>query len=325
MRWRGDRQSSNVEERGRSVGKIASGGGIGIFLIAIIVFFISGGDLSTVTDTLGGGITPATYETENVASKEYTEEKEFASVVFAHLEDYWNEEFEKRGQSYQNPTLVLFTDSVDSACGQASSQVGPFYCPADQNVYLDLSFASELANNYGATGDYAMAYVIAHEVGHHVQNQLGITDQLNKLRNQVSETEYNRYSVRLELQADYLAGCFSKYLAEQTYQGQPILEAGDIDEAITAANAIGDDTLQKEAQGYAVPDSFTHGTSQQRISWFKRGYKYGDLEHGDTFNEKNLDLATADHENTRQLAGIFLHAFFQRAVSIIINFALLNS
>lgn len=297
MRWRGDRQSSNVEDRsgssGRPVGKIATGGGLGIFLIAIIVFFISGGDLSTVTDTLGGGVTPATYETENVSSQEYTDQKEFAAVVFAHLEDYWNGEFAERNEPYQNPKLVLFTDSVNSACGQASSQVGPFYCPADQNVYLDLSFADELSNKYGATGDYAMAYVIAHEVGHHVQNELGISKQLDKIRQRVSETEYNKYSVRLELQADYLAGCFSKYLAGQTYQGQPILEEGDIDEAITAANAIGDDTLQKEYQGYVVPDSFTHGTSQQRINWFKRGYKYGDLEHGDTFNEKNLDLASA--------------------------------
>lgn len=297
MRWRGDRQSSNVEDRsgsgGRPVGKIATGGGIGVFLIAIIVFFLSGGDLSTVTDSLGGDVTPATYETENVSSKEYTDQKEFAAVVFAHLEDYWNDEFEEMNDSYQNPKLVLFTDSVSSACGQASSQVGPFYCPADQNVYLDLSFADELANKYGATGDYAMAYVIAHEVGHHVQNELGISTQLDKIRKRVSETEYNKYSVRLELQADYLAGCFSKYLADQTYEGQPILEEGDIAEAITAANAIGDDTLQKEYQGYVVPDSFTHGTSEQRISWFKRGYKYGDLEHGDTFNEKDLDLANA--------------------------------
>lgn len=296
MRWRGDRQSTNVEDRsgssGRSVGKMATGGGLGAIVIAIIVFLISGGDLGSVTNTLGGGITPASYETENVQSTEYQEQKEFAAVVFAHLEDYWNEEFSEMNESYQNPNLILFTDSVNSACGQATSQVGPFYCPGDENVYLDLSFADELSQKYGATGDYAMAYVIAHEVGHHVQNELGITSQLNKIRQQVSETEYNKYSVRLELQADYLAGCFSKYLAGETHDGQPILEAGDIEEAITAANAIGDDTLQKEYQGYVVPDSFTHGTSQQRINWFNRGYKYGDLEHGDTFKEKDLDLAS---------------------------------
>lgn len=271
---------------------MATGGGLGAIVIAIIVFLISGGDLGSVTNTLGGGITPASYETENVQSTEYQEQKEFAAVVFAHLEDYWNEEFSEMNESYQNPNLVLFTDSVNSACGQATSQVGPFYCPGDENVYLDLSFADELSQKYGATGDYAMAYVIAHEVGHHVQNELGITSQLNKIRQQVSETEYNKYSVRLELQADYLAGCFSKYLAGETHDGQPILEAGDIEEAITAANAIGDDTLQKEYQGYVVPDSFTHGTSQQRINWFNRGYKYGDLEHGDTFKEKDLDLAS---------------------------------
>ena len=296
MRWRGDRQSTNVEDRSgssvRSVGKMATGGGLGAIVIAIIVFLISGGDLGSVTNTLGGGITPASYETENVQSTEYQEQKEFAAVVFAHLEDYWNEEFSDMNESYQNPNLVLFTDSVNSACGQATSQVGPFYCPGDENVYLDVSFADELSQKYGATGDYAMAYVIAHEVGHHVQNELGITSQLNKIRQQVSETEYNKYSVRLELQADYLAGCFSKYLAGETHDGQPILEAGDIEEAITAANAIGDDTLQKEYQGYVVPDSFTHGTSQQRINWFNRGYKYGDLEHGDTFKEKDLDLAS---------------------------------
>ncbi|KRM78998.1 metalloprotease [Lapidilactobacillus dextrinicus DSM 20335] len=297
MRWRGNRQSSNVEDRsgssGQSIGKVATaGGGIGALVIALIVFFVSGGNLGTVTDTLGGNIAPTAYETTNTVTKDYTEQKEFAAVVFAHLEDYWNQEFTNRNTAYQNPKLVLFSNSVNSACGQASSQVGPFYCPADQNVYLDLSFADELSTKYGATGDYAMAYVIAHEVGHHVQNELGISDQVDKIRDRVSTTEYNQYSVRLELQADYLAGCFSKYLAGRTYQGQPILEEGDLEEALTAANAIGDDTLQKEYQGYVVPDSFTHGTSQQRINWFKRGYQYGDLEHGNTFNEQNLDLAS---------------------------------
>lgn len=293
MRWRGSRQSSNVEERtGSSVGKIASGGGLGVFVIALLVFFISGGDLGSVTDTLGGNTTSTAYETSPMTNKDYNDQKDFAAVVFAHLEDYWHAEFKDRNKTYQNPKLVLFTNSVNSACGPATSQVGPFYCPADQNVYLDLSFADELSTKYGATGDYAMAYVIAHEVGHHVQNELGISDQVDKIRNRVSTTEYNQYSVRLELQADYLAGCFTKYLAGKSYQGQPILETGDVEEALTAANAIGDDTLQKEYQGYVVPDSFTHGTSQQRINWFKRGYQYGDLEHGNIFNEQNLDLAS---------------------------------
>ncbi|MER1926343.1 MAG: neutral zinc metallopeptidase [Enterococcus casseliflavus] len=295
MKWRGGRQSSNVDDRtGRSSGSggmLAAGGGIGTVIIAILFFLFSGGDLSSLPDVLGGSGQAANYQTENVGTSEYTEEKEFSAVVFGYLEDYWQDVFQERQETYQDPTLVLFTGSVQSACGYATSQVGPFYCPADENVYLDLSFANELSDKYGASGDFAMAYVIAHEVGHHVQNELGITQQLEKIRQQVSEKEYNQYSVRLELQADYLAGTFAKYLQGETYQGQPILEAGDIQEAITAANAIGDDTLQKEYQGYVVPDSFTHGTSQQRVDWFNRGYRYGDLAHGDTFNVDSLDLS----------------------------------
>lgn len=295
MKWRGGRQSSNVDDRtGRSSGSggmLAAGGGIGTVIIAILFFLFSGGDLSSLPDVLGGSGQAANYQTENVGTSEYTEEKEFSAVVFGYLEDYWQDVFQERQETYQDPTLVLFTGSVQSACGYATSQVGPFYCPADENVYLDLSFANELSDKYGASGDFAMAYVIAHEVGHHVQNELGITQQLDKIRQQVSEKEYNQYSVRLELQADYLAGTFAKYLQGETYQGQPILEAGDIQEAITAANAIGDDTLQKEYQGYVVPDSFTHGTSQQRVDWFNRGYRYGDLAHGDTFNVDSLDLS----------------------------------
>ncbi|MFZ4853634.1 neutral zinc metallopeptidase [Enterococcus entomosocium] len=295
MKWRGGRQSSNVDDRtGRSSGSggmLAAGGGIGTVIIAVLFFLFSGGDLNSLPDVLGGSGQAANYQTENVGTSEYTEEKEFSAVVFGYLEDYWQDVFQERQETYQEPTLVLFTGSVQSACGYATSQVGPFYCPADENVYLDLSFANELSDKYGASGDFAMAYVIAHEVGHHVQNELGITQQLEKIRQQVSEKEYNQYSVRLELQADYLAGTFAKYLQGETYQGQPILEAGDIQEAITAANAIGDDTLQKEYQGYVVPDSFTHGTSQQRVDWFNRGYRYGDLAHGDTFNVDSLDLS----------------------------------
>ena len=295
MKWRGGRQSSNVDDRtGRSSGSdgmLAAGGGIGTVIIAVLFFLFSGGDLNSLPDVLGGSGQAANYQTENVGTSEYTEEKEFSAVVFGYLEDYWQDVFQERQETYQDPTFVLFTGSVQSACGYATSQVGPFYCPADENVYLDLSFANELSDKYGASGDFAMAYVIAHEVGHHVQNELGITQQLEKIRQQVSEKEYNQYSVRLELQADYLAGTFAKYLQGETYQGQPILEAGDIQEAITAANAIGDDTLQKEYQGYVVPDSFTHGTSQQRVDWFNRGYRYGDLAHGDTFNVDSLDLS----------------------------------
>ena len=287
MRWQGGRKSSNVEDRTTGTGAKVAGGGIGVIVIVVLAFLFSGGDLNSVVDVLNqsGGIQPASYETENVGTQEYTEQKEFAAVVFGYLEDYWQQEFTAMNQTYTDPKLVLFSGSVRSACGQASAQVGPFYCPADESVYLDLSFGEELAQRYGATGDFAMAYVLAHEVGHHVQNELGVSQQVDRLRQRLSEKEYNQYSVRLELQADYLAGCFAKYLEGETYQGQPILEVGDIEEAITAANAIGDDTLQKEYQGYVVPDSFTHGTSQQRVAWFKRGVEYGDLAHGNTFQD----------------------------------------
>jgi predicted metalloprotease len=180
---------------------------------------------------------------------------------------------------YVEPTLVLFSGQVQSACGVAGSQVGPFYCPADQKLYIDLSFYDQLSQEYGASGDFAMAYVVAHEVGHHVQNLLGIMDQVQSSRNQLSETEYNELNVRLELQADYLAGVWANYVQEQG-----VLEEGDFEEALTAAHAVGDDTLQKENQGYVVPDSFTHGTSEQRMRWFTKGFEIGNLSGGDTFN-----------------------------------------
>ncbi len=307
MRWQGGRKSRNVEDQtnrssgggnfggfgpsGGGLGKKTAGGGLGVIIIAIIGFFLFGGDLGDLGSVLGGQMQPASYETQNVDtnSSQYQEQKEFAAVVFGYLEDYWHEQAQKEGFDHEDPTLVLFSGSVRTACGQASAQVGPFYCPGDQKVYLDLSFGKELATKYGATGDFAMAYVLAHEVGHHIQYELGLTQQLDKIRRQVSEEEYNQYSVRLELMADYLAGSFAKYLEGETYNGQPILEVGDIEEAITAANAIGDDTLQKEYQGYVVPDSFTHGTSAQRVEWFQRGVKYGDLKHGNTFAGTGVD------------------------------------
>lgn len=315
MKWRGARQSDNVEERsnttsnntnglggllsvllsgldGRSIGRKASGiGGIGtLVIIALLLFTGNGSNLGSLSNIITGTPQPASYQTKNIESSDYQDEKEFASVVFAYLEDYWQDYFKQQNKSYTNPKLVLYSSAVQTACGQGQTQMGPFYCPADQDVYLDLSFAKELSTTYGAKGDFAMAYVIAHEVGHHVQNELGISDQMAKIRQQVSETEYNQYSVRLELQADYLAGTFAKYLDGEKLNGQPILDVGDIDEAVTAANAVGDDTLQKKYQGQVVPDSFTHGSSKQRIAWFKRGYQYGDLEHGDTFDEKDLNL-----------------------------------
>ena len=201
---------------------------------------------------------------------------EFVSVVLAYTEDAWTQEFANNNMEYVEPTLVLFSGQVQSACGVAGSQVGPFYCPADQKLYIDLSFYDQLSQEYGASGDFAMAYVVAHEVGHHVQNLLGIMDQVQGYRGQVIETEYNELNVRLELQADYLAGVWANYVQEQG-----VLEAGDFEEALTAAHAVGDDTLQKQYQGYVVPDSFTHGTSEQRMRWFTKGFETGDLSGGD--------------------------------------------
>ena len=221
----------------------------------------------------GGGMSaPAGPEQERL--------KEFASAVLADTEDVWSDQFRQMGRDYPEPTLVLFNGRVESACGLASAAVGPFYCPGDQKVYLDLSFFNELAKRYESPGDFAQAYVIAHEIGHHVQNQLGIMEKVNSMRGRISEEEYNALSVRLELQADYLAGMWAHHAQKM----RQILEPGDIEEALRAATAIGDDALQMQAQGYVVPDSFTHGSSEQRLKWFTRGFESGRLEDGDTFN-----------------------------------------
>ncbi|MBD0331242.1 MAG: neutral zinc metallopeptidase, partial [Chitinophagaceae bacterium] len=212
------------------------------------------------------------------------QQAKFVKTVLAETEDVWHQIFSQMGRNYEEPTLVLFNGSTQSGCGFASSATGPFYCPGDQRLYIDLSFYNELQNRFGAPGDFAMAYVVAHEVGHHIQNLLGTSDKMARLRQQLSEGEYNKYSVRLELQADFLAGVWAHY-----EQGKNILERGDIEEALNAANAIGDDRLQKEAQGYVVPESFTHGTSAQRMYWFKKGFETGDIEQGDTFNATDLE------------------------------------
>lgn len=281
MRWKDRRKSSHVEDRrGSSMGgKTLVGGGISGVLILLVFTFLSGGDFgdflnSALLDT-GTNTTIAPYqETETEA-----ERADFVSVVLADTEDVWTDVFQEYGYVYKDPTLVLFSGSVQSACGVAGSSTGPFYCPGDANLYIDLSFYDELSQQFNAPGDFAMAYVVAHEVGHHVQTQLGLTKQLDSLRNQLSETEFNQYQVRFELQADYLAGVWAHYA-----QGLGYLEEGDYEEAINAAGAVGDDRLQQQAQGYVVPESFTHGTSDQRMYWFDRGFKSGNLEDGDTFN-----------------------------------------
>lgn len=279
MRWQGRRTSSNVDDRrGMSRGKMAVGGGIGTIVIALIIYFL-GGDPGSMLDQLQigrGGMeqTTMTSETEDQLAQ-------FASVVLADCEDVWNKIFSESGRSYREPTLVLYNGQVQSACGLSSSATGPFYCPADEKVYIDLSFLDDLQNRLNMEGDFAMAYIIAHEVGHHVQKVLGIMNQVDELRGQLSETEFNKVSVRLELQADFLAGVWA-YHAEKMFG---ILEDGDIDEAMRAAGAVGDDRIQKQSQGYVVPDSFTHGTSEQRMYWFRKGFKTGDVSQGDTFSE----------------------------------------
>ncbi|QWU13881.1 hypothetical protein SAMN04487895_101130 [Paenibacillus sophorae] len=279
MKWQGRRASSNVEDRRGRGGKAVVGGGLGVGgIVIILIVMLLGGDpgdiLNSITTTSSSTQTSGNYE----LSQQEQELSQFVSVVLADTEDVWSEVFRQKGLTYENPTLVLYTDSVESACGASSSAVGPFYCPADYKLYIDLSFYDELQQRFQSPGDFAMAYVIAHEVGHHVQTLLGTTDKYAARMQQD-----NAYQVRFELQADYLAGVWAHYA-----QDKNLLEAGDIDEALTAASAVGDDTLQKKAQGYAVPESFTHGTSEQRKSWFYKGFKSGTIEGGDTFHAKSL-------------------------------------
>jgi uncharacterized protein len=281
VRWREGRRSENVEDRRGISGKGLAFGGIGSVVILIVALllgvdprtFLGGGDSSSP-----GPNAPASRS----ANPEEEELKDFSSSVLANTEDVWGEIFRQRGQQYRPPKLVLFNGQIRSPCGLSSSAVGPFYCPGDQKVYIDLSFYRELKTRFRAPGDFAQAYVIAHEVGHHIQNLLGTMDRVNSMQSRASEHEANDLSVRLELQADFYAGVWARY-AEQ----KGLLEAGDIEEALRAATAIGDDSLQKEAQGYVVPDSFTHGTSEQRMRWFRRGFETGDIRQGDTFNVRS--------------------------------------
>jgi predicted metalloprotease len=282
MRWQGERQSSNIEDRrGMSAGKVAVGGGLGTVLLLIIAL-IFGADPRQLLEQMPTGPS-SEVQSSRPLNPEEEQLKEFVSVVLAKSEDVWNNVFQQNGRQYREPTLVLFTDRVDSACGRAGAAVGPFYCPGDEKVYIDLSFYEELRRRFQAPGDFAQAYVIAHEVGHHVQHLLGISDRVDAMRGRVSEVEANQLSVRLELQADFFAGVFARYVKDQG-----VLDPGDIEEALTAASAIGDDKIQRQQTGYVVPDSFTHGSSAQRLRWFKRGYDSGDIRQGDTFSARDL-------------------------------------
>ena len=285
MRWKQSRRSTNVDDRrGRRMSRPVAmgGGGIGLLIIVVVALFL-GVDptplLQNSTSTSVSSGPPAA-----PPSAEQNELADFVSVVLADTEDTWRAQFAEGGQRYVEPTLVLFTDRVQSACGMAGAAMGPFYCPADQQIYIDLGFYDELRSRFRAPGDFAQAYVIAHEVGHHVQNLLGISDQVHNSQRGLGKAEANALSVRLELQADCFAGVWA-YHAQRT---RDILEEGDLEEALSAASAIGDDRIQRQAGGAVAPDSFTHGSSAQRVRWFRRGFETGDGGVCDTFNARNL-------------------------------------
>lgn len=277
MRWKGRRGSENVEDRRSVAGPVVAGGGL-IGFIVIIVVMLLGGDPRPVMQQMQQAAPDQAGPAQ--APPEDDERAQFVSVVLADTEDVWKQVFEEQvGKPYVEPTLIMFRDQVKSACGFQSAATGPFYCPLDTKVYIDLGFFDEMKSKLNAPGDFAQAYVIAHEVGHHVQNLLGLSDQVHQLQSQASKEQANELSVRLELQADFLAGVW----ANRAQQNWKILEEGDIEEALTAATAIGDDRLQQQSRGFVVPESFTHGTSEQRTRWFIRGLKTGDIEQGDTF------------------------------------------
>jgi len=290
MLWQGRESSSNVDDRrGISGGGLVAGGGVVGVIILVINFLLGNGDASQLPQIIEQGTTQQTQRMSPDEKAADDKRANFVEVVLKDTETIWGQVFEQKGQRYINPTMVLFTQRVESACGNASAASGPFYCPGDHKLYIDLSFYQELAQRFNAPGDFAMAYVIAHEVGHHIQTLLGTSDKVARLRSQMGEREYNKYSVMVELQADFYAGVWAHYEKNLTNADKrSVLEEGDIDEALTAANAIGDDRLQKEAQGQVVPDSFTHGTSKQRMYWFKKGYDTGDIAQGDTFNAPDL-------------------------------------
>ena len=283
MLWQGRRESENIEdERGSGGGRrVVVGGGIG-GVILVVAYLLLGGDPQALLEQQQQSSLSSTRQVDPNAPRD--EATKFVAVVLADTEDAWTAQFRQMGRTYEEPKLVLFSDQTRSGCGFASAASGPFYCPEDRKLYIDLAFYRMLRERFGAPGDFAQAYVIAHEVGHHVQNLLGISDKVQAARGRVSEAEYNQLSVRLELQADFFAGVWARY-AERVKQ---VVEAGDIDEAMRAASAVGDDTLQRQSRGHVVPDSFTHGSSAQRVRWFRKGYETGDLRQGDTFSARDL-------------------------------------
>lgn len=283
MKWLGRRESDNVEDRrGMTGGKLAAGGGL-IGIIALVISLLTGHDPTQLLNQLQQDQT--TQSTPRAIDPKEEEMAKFIKVALADNEDVWKKIFTDNGMTYEDPILVLFSGATDSGCGNANSSTGPFYCPADHKVYIDLSFMNELKERFGAKGgDFALAYVLSHEVGHHVQNLLGISGKVNKLQSQTDEVEANKLSVALELQADFYAGIWAHYDDKMNN----VLEQGDIEQALDAASAVGDDAIQRRTQGQVVPDAFTHGSSQQRMYWFKRGFDSGDLSKGNTFKELGL-------------------------------------
>jgi len=285
MRWQGRRQSDNVEDRRGAGGRgLKIGGGVGgIGIVIAILYFLLGGNPSEITQTLQVD-QPYAAGPEGSLSVKDKEMGEFVSTILASIEDVWRAKFQESGETYQDPKLVLFSGQADSACGFAGAASGPFYCPGDAKVYIDLSFFEDMQRELGAPGDFALAYVIAHEVGHHVQNLLGINDQVMARRGRMPERDFNKLMVRMELQADFLAGVWAHYANLE----RDFLEAGDIEEGMNAASAVGDDRIMKQTRGYVVPDAFTHGTSEQRVRWFRKGLETGDIAQGDTFGAARL-------------------------------------
>ncbi len=304
MRWRQGPRSDNIEDRrgqggggfgfpsgrGRRI-RIPTGGkrggmGIGGIIVVLVLMWLFGGNIGQILGPGGGGLTQAPSQTQQpqIAPGKSDELKQFVSVVLGSTEDVWNAKFKALGRTYKEPKLVLFTGFVNSACGNAQAAMGPFYCPADQKVYIDLSFFNDMQNKLGAPGDFAQAYVVAHEVGHHIQTILGIADRVSAARRSAGKVEGNQLQVRMELQADCLAGVW----ANASQRARNWLEKGDIEEGLNAASAIGDDRLQRRSQGRVVPESFTHGTSAQRVRWFKRGLQTGEMGSCDTFKAREL-------------------------------------
>jgi len=280
------RRSENVEDRrGMSIGKGIGGLGLGGLIILLLLGWLLKGDPLALLNVEGdSGAGTETMVEQSVPSTTDDKMADFVAAVLGETEDVWSDLFSQSGSSYRKPKLVIFSGTTQSACGYAQSATGPFYCPTDEKVYLDMSFFNELSRRFSASGDFAQAYVIAHEIGHHVQHLQGITNRIQEMRDRVSEEEYNKLSVKLELQADFYAGVWA-FHAEKA---RDILESGDVEEALNAASAIGDDRIQKQTQGYIVPDAFTHGTSEQRVRWFRKGLETGDLKQGDTFSAEFL-------------------------------------